>query len=225
MKSRKVIIAVVVFVGIISILAIFGGVFGEYSDERNEVIGYVAEDGTLLDLDGNPIDDQPAFYDEHESDSDLNTVFEEDENEDERMRAIREEEEAMANPPRFEISAAEVHEIIASLSLTNHFDVVFNPGGARGNDLVSTISIVMVSDDPLRDEDLIDELRQIATSISERLGIRYPREDVDNIMRAVFESEVYVDVVRYEDIAQFEFGIISTTGRTDGEYALSISAS
>ncbi|MDR2572185.1 MAG: hypothetical protein LBD23_18065 [Oscillospiraceae bacterium] len=225
-----------VFVVIISVLAIFGGVFGDYSDIRSERIGYVAEDGTLLDLDGNPIDEQDSFVEVDSIDGQLlgmeeyNSEFIEDdwyEEEDyceERTRlAILREQEIMANPPRFDITAGGVHEIVDSLDLTNQFLIQFMPGGAKGDDWISTITIAMLSHDPLADELFLSEVELIAVTISERLGIDYPKEQMDEIMRTVFEGEVYVDGIQLEGIASFSFGTDGSGNRTLGRYDLSIS--
>ena len=222
MKSRKVIITAVIFVGIVSVLAIFGGVFGEYSDERNELVGFVAEDGTLLDLDGNPIDEQSDFIGESESGEMPNINLDEDDCEDARLRAIREEEELMANPPKFEMSVGKVHEIIYSLNLTNQFRLVFEPGDAQTDDLVGGISIIMLSDSPLDDEVLLDELHQVASSISDYLGISYPKDDINNIMRAVFEGEIGGYGVQSDDNVSFGFGLLGLAHLNRNEYMLSI---
>jgi hypothetical protein len=41
-------------------------------------------------------------------------------------------------------------------------------------------------------------------------------------MRSVFEGDVEVEQVQYENIATFGFGIFGSTGRSDGKYMLSI---
>ena len=211
MRSKMTIIIGAVFICTIGVLVLFSGVFGEYSESKNELIGYVAEDGTLLDLDGNPIDEQPVDYSEPEPElvpepepepsPDLTPVEEAYDADDEILaRAIREEEELMANPPRFDISAGEVHDIIDSLNVTNQFGVIFDPGDAEGDDLVGSISLIIDSDDPLADTVLMYELEQIITAISERLGFVYPVEEMEKIMKSVIEGAFEVDVIQYEDV-------------------------
>jgi len=203
MRSKMTIIIGVVFVCIIGVLVLISGVFGEYSEVKSELIGYVAEDGTLLDLDGNPIDEQPVDYSEPEPEpSPYLTQEEENYDVDDEIlaRAIREEEELMANPPRFDISAGEVHDIIDSLNVTNQFEVIFDPGDAEGDILVGSINLIIDSDNPLADTVLMYELEQIITSISERLGFVYPGEEMGKIMKSVINGVFEVDVIQYEDV-------------------------
>lgn len=61
MKSKKILILGISFVSTVGLLAYFGGTFSNYGgDTGREVIGYVTEEGTYLDLDGNVISEEDA---------------------------------------------------------------------------------------------------------------------------------------------------------------------
>lgn len=182
MKLKKLMLMGILLIGMIIVLESFSGVFGHYSDKRNERIGFVAEDGTLLDLDGNPISE---------------------ENENElKAQAILEEQQVMANPPRFNVSANEIQEMIDSLDLSDDFEFSLD---AQGTESVGTITITIDSMNPLADSALMNEFEKITTLILKNLGVYYPKKSIEHMMKTVFETKAIVDFIEHTDDIYLEF--------------------
>lgn len=186
MKSKRVIVLGVSIILIIILGHLFSGIFGHFSDERNEVIGFVTEDGVWLDLEGNIVD-----RDDDESD------------EDALERAIREEEEAMRNQPRLNISASEVYSIFNSFSFSNDFDVTID---FQNGQEVRTITITIPSVDPLSDLELMREFEQLTAPILMSLGLDYyPEEIIENMMMVVLETDARIDFNNYTETMFLQF--------------------
>lgn len=183
MKSKKLMVIGALFLGVITVAVIFSGTFGEWHPEaRSELIGWVAEDGTLLDLDGHPISE---------------------ENEEELIaQAVLEEQQLMANPPRFEISANEVQAMIDAVNLSDDFEFELD---AQGTAPVGLIMIMMDSVNPLADSALMSEFEQVTTLILAALDVDYPQNEIERMMRTVFETEAVGDFIWLTDAIQIEF--------------------
>ena len=180
MKSKKILILGAFLVITVSVLWFFSGIFGDFGgDTGREVIGLVADDGTFLDLDGNEIDDEQR-----------------------RLDAIREEEEAMANPIGLNVTANEIDELAASLNLSELFEVRLR---FYAEDTVGEIEIALNSMNPLADAALMAEFERIATPILRKVELDYSREVIEGIMRTVPETEVVIDFVQYTDEIQLLF--------------------
>ena len=187
MKGIKTIIAGVLFVGIIAGLASFSGVFGYwYSDDQSRLIGFVTEDGTFLDLDGNPLPEEEAEIRMEETSAWLD-----------------------AYAPRFDITVAEINEVFDSLESPNDFEISMS-NIIDGN--VGVITVGIASENPLSDLQLMAEFEQLITSILEKLDIDYPRVAIEQMMTKVIETEVTVDQIQYTDTIGFVFAESSSIG-------------
>jgi len=198
MSGKRTIIVGICFLSMIAMLALFSGIFGYWHSDRSELIGFVDQDGNFLDLDGNPL---PSFVGEDGTWVDLDGTPISDEEIRTRIREgtahpILHEEWIMANPPLLDITADEVQNLLHSLELSNDFELWRN-WGVTGNEQVELVEITIDAVNPLSDLQLMVEFEQFVTLILEQLGVDYPKDDIEQMMRTVWETEAVVNQIEY----------------------------
>ena len=182
--SRKLAVLSIAYFITFILLSIFSGIFGEWSEVRNEIIGFVADDGTFLDLDGNPVipDLQGEAWE----------VYLESLGEEARKAAIaaRETMELMAAPPVLGLEAEEMNEIIANFRENRTFTLEW--WGANLSE-VNTLSVLMDDLKILDDFDQKEAFKNLLLSVFTRLNYEFPFENILEIINNIAHSEKVVD--------------------------------
>jgi len=184
MKKFRLLFMGVMLIFLIGLFALKHGVFGHFSDERPELIGFVAKDGTWLDLDGNPVE---------------NTEVEKDV----LHQAILEEQEAMRNITVFGINILEIEQIVETLKISDIFEVNF-----RSPDTIYPTEITIIMNDienPFAYPDVLLEFEKIVMTILSLIGLTYSQETIEELILDVVGTTARISQINYNENIVFIF--------------------